>query len=211
MRLEVFPSPQKALEASVAWLLQNLAWARAGVLAGGSTPLPVYRSLAQSHPAYNGLLLLSDERWLPPGDPGTNLYQVERALGPLSSRLLPFPLELPLEEARAWLERHLLPFRPLDFALLGVGEDGHTASLFPGSPALASTRLVEVIYGPKPPPLRLILTPEAFRGVRRVLFLALGRAKREALRRLAQGEDLPPRRVAALAEEAWLYTDQEVG
>ncbi|GLV48900.1 6-phosphogluconolactonase [Thermus sp. LT1-2-5] len=210
MRIEVFSSPQSALEAALAWLLSQLTRGQNGVLAGGETPLPLYRALARLAPHYTGVLLLSDERWLPPSDPGTNLQKVAQALGPLASRLLPFPLGMPPEEARDWMEQRLAPHLPLDFALLGIGEDGHTASLFPGSRALVSSRLVEVVQGSKPPPLRLTLTPQAFRGTREVLFLALGAGKRQALLRLAQGEDLPPLRVAQVAEEARLFTDQEV-
>ncbi|MEZ0321406.1 MAG: 6-phosphogluconolactonase [Thermus sp.] len=210
MRIEVFPSPQAALEAALDWLLAQLTHGQNGVLAGGETPLPLYRTLGRLTPSYRGTLFLSDERWLPPSDPGTNLYQVTEALGPLASRLLPFPLGMPPEEARAWMEQRLASHLPLDFALLGIGEDGHTASLFPGSPALVSSRLVEVVQGSKPPPLRLTLTPKAFRSTGKVLFLALGAGKRQALLRLAQGEDLPPVRVAQVAGEAWLFTDQEV-
>lgn len=208
MRVKTFPSPQAALAGARAWLMENLLYASCGVLAGGETPLPVYRALARQGVRYPGVLLLSDERWLEPGDPGTNLYRVGQALGPLRERLLPFPLGLSPEQAREWMEERIRPFLPFDFALLGLGEEGHTASLFPVSPALGSSRLVEVVLGPTYPSLRLTLTPKALSGTRRVLFLALGPAKRQAILRVARGEDLPPNRIRA--EEKWIFTDQEV-
>jgi 6-phosphogluconolactonase len=207
MRVAVYRSPAQALEAALAWLLERLVHASSGVLAGGRTPLPLYRALRGLR--FRTTLVLSDERWLPPGDPGTNLAQVAEALGPQADHLLPFSLGLPPEEAQKRMEAGLEGLLPLGFALLGVGEDGHTASLFPGHPALESPRLVEVVQdSPKPPPLRLTLTPKALATAEEVLFLALGGAKREAVRRLVAGEDLPPRRIAGA--NALLITDQEV-
>ncbi len=205
--VEAYPSRLQALEAALAWLLNRLAHAATGVLAGGETPLPLYRALRGLR--FHTTLLLSDERWLPPGDRGTNLARVAEALGPQADHLLPFPLGLPAEEARERMEARVRDLLPFGFALLGVGEDGHTASLFPGHPALESPRLVEVVRdGPKPPPLRLTLTPKALSTAEEVVFLALGEAKREAVRRLKAGEDLPPRRI--LAPRVRLITDQEV-
>ncbi|GAB5602287.1 6-phosphogluconolactonase [Thermus sp. FJN-A] len=207
MTVEVFPSRAQALEAALAWLLDRLAHAASGVLAGGATPLPLYRALRGLR--FKTAFLLSDERWLPPGDLGTNLARVAEALGPQADHLLPFPLGLPPEEARERMEARVQGLLPFGFALLGVGEDGHTASLFPGHPALDSPRLVEVVCdSPKPPPLRLTLTPRALSTAEEVLFLALGEGKREAVRRLRAGNDLPPGQIAALRVR--LITDQEV-
>ncbi|RTH08874.1 6-phosphogluconolactonase, partial [Thermus scotoductus] len=77
-----------------------------------------------------------------------------------------------------------------------------------GGPALRFSRLVGVVLGPTYPSLRLTLTPKCLSGTRRVLFLALGPAKRQAILRVARGEDLPPNRIRA--EEKWIFTDQEV-
>lgn len=205
--VEVHPSRLQALEAALAWLLDRLVHTASGVLAGGETPLPLYRALRGLR--FSTTLVLSDERWLPPGDPRTNLARVAEALGPQADHLLPFPLGLPPEEAQRRMEARVEGLLPFGFALLGVGEDGHTASLFPGHPALGSPRLVEVVRdSPKPPPLRLTLTPKALATAEEVVFLALGEEKREAVRRLLLGEDLPPRWIAA--PRVRLITDQEV-
>jgi 6-phosphogluconolactonase len=91
--------------------------------------------------------------------------------------------------------RELLPF---DLALLGLGEDGHTASLFPDHPALASTRLVVPVRGaPKAPPERVSLGLAALSQSATVIYLVTGVAKREALRRLLRGEDIPANRIQA--------------
>ncbi|EGV51886.1 6-phosphogluconolactonase [endosymbiont of Riftia pachyptila] len=90
----------------------------------------------------------------------------------------------------------------LDILLLGIGEDGHTASLFPGSPALQEwQRRVVTVVGSKPPPRRLSVTPAVIRAARHLLMLAKGESKAEAVRRALQEGDVP----SALADTGdWL-------
>jgi 6-phosphogluconolactonase len=77
-----------------------------------------------------------------------------------------------------------------------MGEDGHTASLFPGSSALEERkRRVLAVVGPKPPPWRLTLTLPVLQGARKVLGVVAGAGKRDAVRRVLAGEDLPSARV----------------
>lgn len=81
----------------------------------------------------------------------------------------------------------------IDVALLGMGEDGHVASLFPGHAALGETGLVAVVRGsPKPPDERVTLTLPALRTATTLLLLVTGEKKREALRRIAAGDGSVP-------------------
>jgi 6-phosphogluconolactonase len=75
----------------------------------------------------------------------------------------------------------------LDVLLLGMGPDGHTASLFPGSAALGESRRVVRVASPKPPPVRLTITPLVIAAARRVAVLATGAEKADAVRRALEG------------------------
>jgi 6-phosphogluconolactonase len=108
-------------------------------------------------------------------------------VSPLSVHRMPG--EIGAEAAAALYARIVDPLRPLDLVLLGVGEDGHTASLFPGNPALAAPGSAVAVYdAPKPPPDRVSLTLDVLREARRVLVLATGAGKREAVAMARRGE-----------------------
>jgi 6-phosphogluconolactonase/glucosamine-6-phosphate isomerase/deaminase len=94
-----------------------------------------------------------------------------------------------------------------DLVLMGVGPDGHTASLFPGSPALAeTTRWVVGVDHADVAPLvpRVTLTLPTLESSREMLFLVGGRQKRDILARILAGEDLPAARAHAQGETVWL-------
>ena len=176
------------------------------VLSGGSTPQSLFSLLAGS--PYNTQLpweqmhcFWGDERLVPPDDPGSNYYHAARLL----LDHIPVPAanihrikgELPPQSAVLDYTEQLRAFAAngrswprFDLVLLGMGSDGHTASLFPGSPAAEdpglSVKAVTAQYEDRPAH-RLTLTPAAFNDARHVLFLAAGANKAEALSAVLHG------------------------
>ena len=170
------------------------------VLAGGSTPRPVYQRLAQlDHPWRDTQVFFTDERCVPYGHPDSNYGMAKAALlDATRPQVFPFPADCDWF-AYETLLRELFPDATapnFDLAFLGIGADGHTASLFPGDAALDMTHrwVARVLRGDHQ---RLTLTAEALSGARHAVFLVLGAEKREALARVLDGEDLPPNRIHA--------------
>jgi 6-phosphogluconolactonase len=172
------------------------------VLAGGTTPLAAYRLLAQASadwPAWE--IFLGDERCLPVDADERNDVAARRAWlrrVPIPrERLHPIPAELGAERAAQAYESEIRTVRPFDLVLLGVGEDGHTASLFPGREIPADALVIPVHHAPKPPPDRVSLTPKAFEDAGAILVLATGESKRQAIRTWRSGGDIPIARAVA--------------
>jgi 6-phosphogluconolactonase len=210
----VFPDPG-VLAAAAAAAFASLARAVAArrgrfvvALAGGSTPRALYERLAAAHrddcPWTRVHVFLGDERFVPPGDPESNYRSAREALldpvGVPEAQRHPFPTErADLEASARAYEAALQAFfgraRPrFDLVLLGLGADGHTASLFPGSPALRlRARWVAATRAPVPPLARLTLTLPAINAAARVWFLVTGGEKAEAVRRTLRGPRQPAR------------------
>jgi 6-phosphogluconolactonase len=163
-------------------------------LSGGRTPAALYRRLASLDPGRvdwtRTHVWFADERAVPPADPESNFRLVRETLidpaGIPEANVHRMRGEAgDLAAAAAEYER-LLP-DPLDLVVLGIGEDGHTASLFPGSPLLeaaaGAARVAAVLDSPKPPPRRLTLTPVALGEARAALMLATGVDKAAAVAR----------------------------
>jgi 6-phosphogluconolactonase len=191
------------------------------VLTGGGTPVAAYRRLA-AHDLRTGVewdrirVAMGDERCVPVDHPDSNWGQAAAALldhvpVPDHHRLRPRG-ELPAERAADDYQAALraLPRAAgggprLEVLWLGVGEDGHCLSLFPGRPELevADRLVVAVHHSPKPPPDRISLTLAALAGVERLLVLASGDAKAAAVAAALAGDrDLPIARAAATVREA---------
>jgi 6-phosphogluconolactonase len=166
--------------------------ARTLVLAGGSTPRRCYEILAGMPLAWGRItVLFGDERCVPPADPESNYRMCKEALldRAAPATVYRMPAELGAEEAAAAYDRILAGLGLLDIVLLGVGEDGHTASLFPGHPALeAQGWAVGVHDAPKPPPDRVSLTLGTLQSAHRVLVLATGAEKAAAVEKAKRGE-----------------------
>lgn len=133
-----------------------------------------------------------DERVLPAGDPGRNLTSLLAHLPrDAAERVLPMPVEEnDLERAAASYAR-LLPAR-LDLVHLGLGQDGHTASLAPGDPVLDVTDRAVAVTSPYLGARRMTLTYPALAGALEVLWLVTGEEKSEVLARLLAGDTAIP-------------------
>jgi 6-phosphogluconolactonase len=146
-------------------------------------------------------VFLGDERCVPAEDPEANQRLVREALlEPTGGLAHLFPMDCAEPDAYADL---LTSLPALDLVHLGLGPDGHTASLFPGSPALEAPPESLVVVNEDPsgrnPHPRITFTLSAIGRGRRVVFTVAGADKHDALGRILAGEDLPAARVRAPA------------
>ena len=226
-RVQVVEGPGELAEAAARAVLADLEAAveahgtATWVLTGGSTPAAAYRRLA-AHDLRAGVewdrvrVAMGDERCVPPDHPDSNWGQAAAALldhVPVPGHHLLRPQgELGAEPAADAYQATLaaLPAAPggaprLEVVWLGVGEDGHCLSLFPGRPEVeVGDRLVVPVHdSPKPPPDRVSLTLAALAGTERLLVLAAGAGKAGAVARARAGDDrLPVTRAVAAVRSA---------
>ena len=165
-------------------------------LSGGSTPGRAYELAAQLHPDWSGAhVWFGDERAVPPGDSRSNYRLVRTTLLDSLSRspeVHRIRGERPAEEAAA-LYNEELDGVTLDLALNGIGPDGHTASLFPASPALdeRELRAVAVEAGLEPYVQRITMTPRVFAEAAVLVYLVTGEAKAAAVKAAFTDEPSP--------------------
>jgi 6-phosphogluconolactonase len=218
--MEVLPTPDALMHAAAELWVAAATRAIGGsgrfavALAGGSTPERLYRLLA-TEPYVSGLdwsrvhAFQGDERCVPPDDPASNYRMAREAL----LARVPIPAgnvhrirgEDEPDAAAAAYERdlrdafatpdgppRLQPGARFDLVLLGMGEDAHTASLFPGSAALQEpTRWVRAVPLSDGSPARVTLTPVVINAAADVVFLVSGRAKASTLRKVREGPYQP--------------------
>jgi 6-phosphogluconolactonase len=199
----------------VAALLRNVGKDRASevslALAGGSTPRALHERLAliPDLPWGRVAIYFGDERCVPPDHADSN-YRMAReslldrvAIEP--ARVHRMHGEWPDRAAAARAYEEELP-EALDVLVLGIGEDGHTASLFPGAAALSEVeRRVLPVTGPKPPPERLTITPKVIAAARHVIVLASGSGKSDPVARAVAGPTNPLETPAQFARDAlWI-------
>jgi 6-phosphogluconolactonase len=172
------------------------------VLAGGRTPLAAYNLLVGEDADWDRWhIFLGDERCLAASEPGRNSVSAAKAF----VDRVPIPAdnvhwiraELGSQPAAEAYESVVAPVLPFDLVLLGMGEDGHTASLFPGHRWPDGPLVIPVKGAPKPPPERVSLTPGALARCRQMLILITGADKRDAVEAWRRGADLPVVRVAS--------------
>ena len=197
MELVVVEGPEEAARAAADRLVRVAREGGHVALPGGSTPRRAYELAAWLEPDWHRAeIWFGDERCVPPDDPRSNYRLVRESLLDALARL---PAaghrirgELDPVEAAAQYEAELNG-TTLDLALLGLGPDGHTASLFPGSPALEETERLVVATDPglEPTVTRVTLTIPALSTARQVVFLAVGDEKAEAAERAFGGKPDP--------------------
>ena len=233
-KLEILADPEALSHRVADWLL-DMATAKDGAfaisLSGGSTPKQLYERLAE--PPYREAFPWSrthwfwgDERFVPYDDALSNYRMVRQALllrAPIPARNVhPMSTEgLSPEAAASAYERQLKSFygaerldpaRPLfDVTLLGLGPDGHTASLFPGTAVLAERdRWVAAVVGTKSE-ARITLTYPALESSRNAAFLVVGKEKREILNWFCRGDDSLPAAHVRPVGALWVFADETAG
>ncbi len=195
-------------------------------LSGGGTAEESYRRLAalsqQEDPSASWWaavdVYVGDERCVPPDDADSNHRMIAETLladvGPVRADH-PMYAGGPPDRAATAYQQLIEPLRTFDLVHLGLGPDGHTASLFPGSAALAIDDPAVLVSANRDPAAnnphdRITLTLAGLARARLVIFTVSGRSKREALVRMAAGEELPAARVRA-DEVVWLVDAAAAG
>ncbi len=204
-----YPSAEEVAREAVKHILAKAeeAMARQGsfslVLAGGTTPKRIYELLAeQPQPWDKWQLFLGDERCLPVDDPERNSLMVEQTwlnkVNFPSENFHPIPAELGPEEGARQYAEQIENYLPFNMVLLGMGEDGHTASLFPGHEHNPTELTHAVYHSPKPPPERVTLSHKALAQSEHTLILVTGSSKKTAVKQWLAGDPLPIARIRAL-------------
>jgi 6-phosphogluconolactonase len=183
------------------------------VLAGGGTPEKVYRLLAESNADWaNWTIYYGDERCLPTDHQDRNSVMASRVLldkvAIPASHIFTMPAEFGPEIAADRYKVAVAKAGAFDMVLLGMGEDGHTASLFPGH-RHPENELTHAVYNsPKPPPERVSISAKALSNTKELIFLITGANKQEAVNLWRSGADLP---VASIVPENPIdvYIDSE--
>jgi 6-phosphogluconolactonase len=230
LRWHVYPSADALRQEAVALICRaaDEAIARNGifrlVLAGGTTPQAVYESLREAPAEWaKWQIWFGDERCLPPEHPERNSRMARTTWldqVPLpAAQIHAIPAELGAEAGATAYAGQLREIPEFDLVLLGLGEDGHTASLFaspfPGQVWGDGTDAPDVLAvhdAPKPPAERISLSAKRLGWARQVVFLVTGKAKRDAVARWRAGETLPasavcpPGGVDVLVEETVLLS-----
>jgi 6-phosphogluconolactonase len=233
-RIEVLPGPPELARHVAEWITSE-ALAAPGPfrmsLSGGSTPKALYTSLASDEfrgrfPWQRVVWYWGDERFVPYDHPDSNYRMTREAMlahAPVPpENIHPVPADGTPEEAALRYERTLQsaygatvldPARPLfDITLLGLGPDGHTASLLPGEPVLDKrTRWVAAVSHGRPE-IRITMTYPAIESSRYVAFLLAGEEKAEIFKTIRTGNSaVPAARVKPVGELIWFADKAAAG
>jgi len=222
MNLRIFDTVDDLLTAAARTLVQRVqAGARTVALSGGSTPKPMYAMLGSS-PLREQLAefpitwIVVDERYVPIDDPESNAGMMEKSLFAngisAAHRFLRFRTELndPAATARAFEDEwRVLGIVNLDLVVLGIGDDGHTASLFPGTPVLeVKDRIASEVFVPHLDAWRVTITKPVIRAAALRLVLANGAKKKPILEGVRDGAEYPIA-LATNGVETWWLIDRD--
>jgi 6-phosphogluconolactonase len=189
----VLATAEEVAEDAAASIAEALrAGGRTLVLTGGTSPIRTYQLLSELDVEWGRVtVLFGDERCVPPLDPESNFRLARENL---FDRVNPatvhrIPAELGPDVGADLYAEVVTEQAPFDVVLLGVGEDGHVNSLFPGHAALKATGLTAGIHdSPKPPLERVTMTLEAIRDAKLILIIATGAGKADAVAMARRGE-----------------------
>jgi 6-phosphogluconolactonase len=218
MNFRIFDTADDLLTAAARTLVQKVqSGARTIALSGGSTPKPLYAMLGAS-PLREQLAefpltwIVVDERYVPIDHPDSNAGMMQKTLfangiSP-AHRFLRFDTDLndPAATAHAFEnEWRSLGLTQLDIVLLGMGDDGHTASLFPGTPVLdVEDRIAAEVFVPRLDTWRVTITKPVIRAATLRLVLATGAKKKPILEAIRDGAEYPIAQATRDAETWWL-------
>lgn len=166
------------------------------VLAGGSTPKAIYQLLSNQQADWvNWHVFHNDDRCLPADHAERNSKMARdvwlNKVGIPQTQIHDIPAELGnIEGAKAYAEK-LKGVRTFDLVILGLGEDGHTASLFPNQEVDNSADVVPVFNAPKPPADRVTMSQNRLNNTHEVMFLVTGKGKQYAVNQWRSGEAIP--------------------
>lgn len=205
MKLRSFQTPEELILQCLALLRQTFPELkeRDGImLAGGRTPLEIYRRVAAGT---KGVLFLSDERYVPVTDPQSNYA----AIFPSFPGLLKIKTELPIEQAARTFDADLKALKKIPLGLLGLGADGHTASLFNLKDASSRDERLAIPVIKTEKPDRISVTPALLRRVEKIIILATGAEKKAIIQTLLTKPETVPAGVALAGHpDVEIWTDQ---
>jgi len=213
---KIFPDAEAVAQAAAEYLYDQITTcvnAKAVchvALPGGSTPARCLELLSGKPLPWSSIhWYVGDERCYPPGHPERNDSMIQLQLWSRietpAENLHPIPAELGPELAAETYSVLIDKIGCLDIVVLGIGEDGHTASLFPNNPAIENKHsVVPVFDAPKPPAERVSLGLTTIQSAGQRIVLVSGSGKREALAQLKQGKQLP---IALIGASHWFVDE----